>query len=386
LEEAMPGHSSNVTAFVLDLLTNTDWANPSDNIFGALFPNFLIVYFGQDFPQGDISSDDIKVKFAKLGAGYDLWVSATAEAINKRNNICEVLDAASEQTNYSRTDFLKFHFFPSYNPDKSLPIASGPHGFISIIHSGLYPVKADKLRKIFIQALTSPLPATAVSTLNTLSLQLPSNDEKEAEANKGITKLLLFHICGKLSADHLFDDLSYPKPAQRMRIILDSAQPACATGFSNLIRNMCATAKELDLMNIRSRLISIMFINKATALHLLQGNLATEGVTLLNNEANSIDLSLFLPQQNTSMIDRERSNNLTAHSENNMDIADTHKSKTNGAIARIGTMVDMTNFSSLCINCDTIISANLNSNGPQPLYCQILLKFVNLLNNPDFNT
>jgi hypothetical protein len=64
-------------------------------------------------------------------------------------------------------------------------------------------------------------------------------------------------------------------------------------------------AKELDLMNIRSSLISIMFINKATALHLLQGNLVTEGVTSLNNEANSIDLSLFLPKQNTSMIDKE---------------------------------------------------------------------------------
>ncbi len=138
-------------------------------------------------------------------------------------------------------------------------------------------------------------------------------------------------------------------------------------------------------MNIRSRLISIVFINKATALHLLQGNLATEGVTLLNNEANSIDLSLFLSQQNTFTIDREHSNNLTACSENNMDIADAHKSKTNIAITRIGTMVDMTNFSSLCINCNTIISAIVGSTGPQPLYCQILLKFVNLLNNPDFN-
>ncbi len=138
-------------------------------------------------------------------------------------------------------------------------------------------------------------------------------------------------------------------------------------------------------MNIRSRLISIVLINKATALHLLQGNLATEGVTLLNNEANSIDLSLFLPQQNTSMINRDCSNNLTAHSENNMDIDDAHKSKTNVAITRIGTMVDMTNFSSLCINCDTIISAIVGSTGPQPFYRQILLKFVNLLNNPDFN-
>jgi hypothetical protein len=164
--------------------------------------------------------------------------------------------------------------------------------------------------------------------LNTLTLQLPSNIEKENKAKKGITKLLLFHVYGKLSNESTsFGDLFYPKPAQGMRIILDSARPARATGFSNLIRNTCATAKELDLMNIRSCLISIIFINKATALHLLQGNLATEGVTLLNNEANSIKLFLFLPQQNTSMIDSECSNNLTARSENNMDIADAHKSK-----------------------------------------------------------
>jgi hypothetical protein len=267
-----------------------------------------------------------------------------------------------------------------------LPIASGPHGFISIVDSDLYPVKADELQKNCIPALTSPLPATVLSNLNTLTLQLPGNIEKEAEAKKGITKLLLFHICGKLSDESTsFGDLSYPKSAQGMRIVLDSAQPARATGFSNLIRNTCATAKELDLMNIRSRLISIVFINKATALHLLQGNLATEGVTLLNNKANSIDLSLFLPQQNTSMINREHSKDLTACSKNNMDIANTHKSKANVAITHIGTVVDMTNFSSLCINCDTIISAIVDSLGPQPLYCQILLKFVNLMNNLDFD-
>jgi hypothetical protein len=175
LDEAMPGHLSNVTPFALDLLTNTDWANPSNNIISALFLNFFIIYFGQDFPHGGISFDNIKVKFSKLGTGYNLWVSAAAEAIDKRNNIREVLGAASEQTNYSTTDFLKSHFFPSYNPAKSLPIASGPHGFISFVDSDLYPVKADKLRKIFIPALTSPLPAMTFSTLNTLSLQLPSN-------------------------------------------------------------------------------------------------------------------------------------------------------------------------------------------------------------------
>ncbi len=94
----MPGHSSNLTPFALDLLTNTDWANPSDNIIGVLFSNFFIVYFGQDFPQGGISSDNIKVKFAILDTGFNLWVSTAAEAINKKDDIREVLGTASEQT------------------------------------------------------------------------------------------------------------------------------------------------------------------------------------------------------------------------------------------------------------------------------------------------
>jgi hypothetical protein len=169
----------------------------------------------------------------------------------------------------------------SYNSTQSLPIISGPHGFITFVDSNLYPVKADKLRKIFIPDLTSPLPATAQANLDTLTLQLPSNIEKDAKAKKGITKLLLFYICGKLSNDSTsFGDLSHPEPAQGMKVVLDSAQPARATGFSDLIRHTCATAKKLDLMNIRSHLISIVFINKARALHLLQGNLATEGVPL----------------------------------------------------------------------------------------------------------
>jgi hypothetical protein len=72
VDETMPSHSSTVTPFDLDLLTNTEWKSSSKPIIGVLFPNFFIVYFGQDFPKGDISSDDIKVNFAKLGAGYSL--------------------------------------------------------------------------------------------------------------------------------------------------------------------------------------------------------------------------------------------------------------------------------------------------------------------------
>ncbi len=51
-------------------------------------------------------------------------------------------------------DFLKSHFFFSYDSTKSLLIASGPHGFITFVDSDLYPVEAVELHKIFISALT----------------------------------------------------------------------------------------------------------------------------------------------------------------------------------------------------------------------------------------
>jgi hypothetical protein len=47
-------------------------------------------------------------------------------------------------------------------------------------------------------------------------------------------------------------------------------------------------------------------------------------------------------------------------------------------------MQSMVNFSSLCINMDTIITAICSNDGPQPIFRQILLSFVAIVNNPDW--
>jgi hypothetical protein len=152
----MPGHSSTVTPFASDLLTNTEWKNLSDTIIGVLFPNFFIVYFRQDFPKGDIFLNNIKVNFAKLGAGYSLWISAAAEAIEKKEDIHEVFGAVAENTSYFKTDFIKSHFFPYYGPSKYLPITSGPYSLISIVDSDLFPVEADELQFFLSQLRSLP--------------------------------------------------------------------------------------------------------------------------------------------------------------------------------------------------------------------------------------
>ncbi len=67
-----------------------------------------------------------------------------------------------------------------------------------------------------------------------------------------------------------------------------------------------------------------------------------------------------------------------------MDIIDSQKSTCKTAIARIGTMTDITDFFSLCINMDTVVSAICASNEPQPIFRQILMNFISLINNPDW--
>jgi len=56
------------------------------------------------------------------------------------------------------------------------------------------------------------------------------------------------------------------------------------------------------------------------ALHLLLGNLATNGVTNVHNEANFVVPSAFLPQRNLSLVKEQRSKDLKSCNKLGMDV------------------------------------------------------------------
>jgi hypothetical protein len=118
-------------------------------------------------------------------------------------------------------------------------------------------------------------------------------------------------------------------------------------------------------------------MSRILASHMLQGDFGTEKVTSLKLEANSVEPSAFLPQRNKVLVKQELASKVKATSENIMDFVNSHKTKGKTAIACIGTMQSMLNFSSLCINMDTIITAICSNDEPQPILHQNLLKFVN---------
>jgi hypothetical protein len=97
-----------------------------------------------------------------------------------------------------------------------------------------------------------------------------------------------------------------------------------------------------------------------------------------------VEPSAFLPQKNKSLVNRESTNEDRTTNENIMDIINSQKSTRKTAIARIGTMGSIIDFSSLCISMDTVISAICTNDEPQPIFRQILMNFVGLVNNPDW--
>jgi hypothetical protein len=111
---------------------------------------------------------------------------------------------------------------------------------------------------------------------------------------------------------------------------------------------------------------------------MLSENFATNRVISLNNGANSINLSAFLPQRNVCMVEQQHFRDIITMS---MDILDVHKSKAKTSIARIGTMASILDFSSHCINMDLIIMAITTTDSPLPILCEFLMKFIRLINN-----
>jgi hypothetical protein len=145
-----------------------------------------------------------------------------------------------------------------------------------------------------------------------------------------------------------------------------------------------AIAREEDTFNIRSTAVILRHVLKSMTAHMLSGNFATDEAASLDKKPHAIDPSVFLPQKNPTLVNRETSRDLHTCSKSAMDILNSHKTKAVTSIARIGTMQDMEDFTSLCVNIDTVVKSMFSLEGPQPIYCQFLLMFVKIVNSCDW--
>jgi hypothetical protein len=158
-----------------------------------------------------------------------------------------------------------------------------------------------------------------------------------------------------------------------------------AVALSDLLRQTFIVTRDLDTNDIRSRELSMIHVSKAMALHLLLGNLATNGVTNGNNDANAVDPSAFLPQRNLSLVKEQRSKDQNSCTKVGMDVLDSHKTKTATGIICIGSITNMRDITSLCINICAVISAITSDSSPEPVLRTIMTTISQLTLNRDWD-
>ena len=116
---------------------------------------------------------------------------------------------------------------------------------------------------------------------------------------------MFLHICGSIDYKTLLvTDITVATPSPGIEVVLSQPCAAQSTSLSDLVHPTLDITKESNHLSIQFKYVSIKIIGNTIAGHFLQGNFTTNRVTTLNNKANSIDISVFLPQQNACMVSR----------------------------------------------------------------------------------
>ena len=172
-----------------EAVANTDWfGNPDKKYVCALLPNFFILYFGQKPPTRHITYDDVKMEFTTLGKGYEAWRTGAEEAMNLSRKIAQVLDNVANSLGYDKVTFVQRYCDAMWTGKKISLAGNGPHLSIIMVALDFYPMETDDIKKDF---LAQPQSSAVHPAFNTLTIQHPGEQGQEAEAEKGVAKLML---------------------------------------------------------------------------------------------------------------------------------------------------------------------------------------------------
>ena len=193
----------------------------------------------------------------KLGTGYNLWARIKDKMLstNKLDNFLMV-------TGEAKKDPLLIckHFLQSWDPLTSTQLASNnrPCGTITNVQSDDYLQAVQIIKKFFLpnppaQAFTQPL-----ATPGTFTFPLPGELDKESGAKKGITKLMLLHVCAEINfKESIVSNMTFATPFNGMEVVLSHPRASRPTSLADLI---CQTLLLTNNLSIRSKYLSIQMI------------------------------------------------------------------------------------------------------------------------------
>jgi hypothetical protein len=126
--------------------------------------------------------------------------------------------------------------------------------------------KLRKFKKFFLlnppaQAFIQPL-----ATPGTFTFQLTSKLDKEFKAKRGITKLMLLHVCAKINfKESTISDITFATPSNGMEVVLSHPWASRPTSLADLIHQTLLMTMEQNHLSIQAKYLSIQMIGKTLA-------------------------------------------------------------------------------------------------------------------------
>ena len=375
--DAPPTHGDTIDQVII---AKTEFDANTEHV-AYLIPSYVLIYWGMEVFYGNIVDDDIKSSISSLGPGYLAWAKAVASSFESEDDIDTVLSELKTKNRGSIN--MQSTFGMKWDKRTGMAINAGTAGaHVSMIRNTLYPTETGAIQQIFCPpSVTSPAnaayPGALVSPSGNITFTLADDKDKESEAAKGATKLKNLFIKGIVD----FEQCSVSAVQEvdisvGFQVVLDTPRAGRATALQDLMKEVMAKTKKLDPMSIKSRDMTLQTISKAAAVNLMSGNFAIDYAGSQNNESTSIDLSLFLPQTDTSLVRDIDALDLQSRTENNMDMADSHRSKLSTSIKRLGTLKSPADFRSVLVNMLTLCTAIADGSSPLPILQQVILHLL----------
>jgi hypothetical protein len=205
----------------------------------------------------------------KLGTGCNLWARVVNKTLstNKLNNVLMVDDKAKKDPL-----LIPKHFFPSWDPLTSTQLASnnGPCGTITNVQSNNYLQAAQTIKKFFLPNPPAQAFTQSMATPGAFTFQLPGEPERESKVNKGITKLMLLHMCAEINfKESTISSMTFTTPSNGMEVVLSHPRASCPTSLADLTHQTLLMTKKQDQLSIQSKYLSIQMVGKTLAVHML---------------------------------------------------------------------------------------------------------------------
>ena len=138
---------------------------------------------------GDITSEDVKMAFLNVSMGYKTWCPFEEDAINASCKIEMVLDCVAAKYDNDHVAFVKKYFNQNWAGNAMQVSPNGHTNAIISVQLDSFPAEAAEIKKETL--VLHPVFVAGYPGSGTLTIQHPGELRQEAEAKKGVAKLML---------------------------------------------------------------------------------------------------------------------------------------------------------------------------------------------------